>query len=207
VPDLTSHYRYDDSWGHVQVAGILRRVGYEFRVDPTVNPQENWTSGYKTGWGVNLSAAIKTIDKDQILLQIVHGDGIATYMNDGGMDLAPNAAFNPDSPTTPALSAEAVPLTGVVAYYDHYWSEKLSTSIGYSSVRINNTNFQSPLVFHKAQYASTNLLWYPGKNILIGGEVLWGELEKNDGSVGNDVRFQFSAKYNFGISLGSGAGS
>ena len=76
-------------------------------------------------------------------MQVVHGDGIASYMNDGGTDLAPNAYFNPLSPTSPALSAEAVPLTGVVAYYDHYWNEKFSSSIGYSSTQVDNTNFQT----------------------------------------------------------------
>src|SRR4029077_3883918 len=29
LPDLTAHYRYAGDWGHVQLAGILRRVGYE----------------------------------------------------------------------------------------------------------------------------------------------------------------------------------
>lgn len=200
VPDLTSHYRMDGSWGHFQIAGILRRVGYEYIVNPS-NPAENWTSGYKTGWGVNLSGSIKTVGQDQILLQVVHGDGIASYMNDGGMDLAPTAYFNPLNPNTPSLSAEAVPLTGIVAYYDHYWNGKFSSSIGYSSTQVSNTNFQDPLVFHKAQYASTNLLWTPVKNVMMGGELLWGELEQNGGRVGNDLRFQATVKYSFGTSL------
>jgi len=30
---------------------------------------------------------------------------------------------------------------------------------------------------------------------------MWGEIENNDGASDDDVRFQFSVKYNFGISL------
>ncbi len=197
VPDLTSQFRLDQGWGHVQVAGILRRVGFEYEIVPG----QAWTTGYKTGWGVNLSGAIKTVGKDQILLQVVHGDGIASYMNDGGTDLAPNAAFNPLLPNSPALSAEAVPLTGVVAYYDHYWNEKFSSSIGYSSTWVDNTNFQTPTAYYKGEYASVNLLWYPVKNVMMGGEVLWGERVNNDRLSGNDSRFQFTVKYSFGTQV------
>ena len=207
VPDLTSQFRLDQGWGHVQVAGILRRVGFEYQ---TVAGQGAWTTGYNTGWGVNLSGAIKTVGKDQILLQVVHGNGIASYMNDGGTDLAPTATFNPLVPNSPGLSTEAVHLTGLVAYYDHYWSEKFSSSIGYSSTQVTNTNFQNAAAFHKGQYASVNLLWYPVNNVMMGGEVLWGERTNNNnvgltgnavGQSGTDTRFQFTVKYNFGIQL------
>jgi hypothetical protein len=198
VPDLTSHFRLDGAWGHFQIATILRRVGFEYQ---TVAGQGAWTSGYETGWGVSLSAAIKTVGKDQILLQVTHGNGIATYMNDGGTDLAPNANFNPSSPTPPTLSAEAVPLTGMLAYYEHYWSPKFSSSIGYSFLHVDNTSFQAADAFHRAQYASVNLLWTPISSVMMGGEVLWGDRQNNDGFSGNDVRFQFSVKYNFGITL------
>jgi hypothetical protein len=198
VPDLTSHFRLDGGWGHFQIAAILRRIGYEYQ---TVAGQGAWTTGHETGWGVNLSGAIKTVGKDQILLQVAHGNGIASYINDGGTDLAPNAYFNPAAPNTPALSAEAVPLTGALAYYDHYWNAKFSSSIGYSFVQVDNTNFQTADAFHRAQYASVNLLWTPVSNVMMGGEVLWGDRKNNDGLSGNDTRFQFTVKYNFGTKL------
>ena len=79
-----------------------------------------------------------------LLLQVVYGEGIASYMNDGGMDLAPQL----DSPAPDVrVSAEVVPLTGVVAYYDHYWSDRWSSSIGYSYTEVDNTNFQDPARF------------------------------------------------------------
>ena len=198
APDFTARWRHDEKWGHVQVAGMLRDIAYEYQ--PVPGP--DWTKKSKTGWGVNLSGHINVLEKDKIMLQVVHGDGIATYMNDGGMDLAPSAVFDPASPT-PTLSAEAVPLTGIVAYYDHYWNSQFSSSIGYSQTEVTNTNFQSQTdnVFHKGQYASGNLLWYPAKNVMIGGELLWGKRTNNIGQTGDDVRFQFSVKYDFGTKL------
>jgi hypothetical protein len=195
LPDFTAQYRLNGGWGHFQVSGILRKVAYEARA----TPDEKWQQGSETGWGINVGSTINTIGKDKVLLQVVYGEGIASYMNDGGMDLAPSASF--DAETVSGLKTEAVPLLGVVAYYDHYWSDQWSSSIGYSFTEVDNTNFQDPGAFNKGEYASANLLYYPVDNVMLGGELLWGQRTNNDNSSGDVVRFQFTAKYNFGTSL------
>jgi hypothetical protein len=91
-----------------------------------------------------------------------------------------------------------VPLTGIVAYYDHYWNEEFSTSIGYSTTFVDNTNLQTDDTYKSGQYASVNLLYYPVPNVMVGGEVIWGDLEYKDGSTEDDTRVQFSVKYNWG---------
>jgi DcaP outer membrane protein len=195
VPDLTGQFRHDDNWGHYQIGVILRRVGYEYSI-----AGEPFQKGSQTGWGVDLSAALNTLVKDKLLLSLVYGDGIASYMNDGGMDIAPQTS--PGGPINGlAIGSKAVPLTGVMAYYDHYWNSQLSSSIGYSYTQVNNTNFQDTTAFHKGQYASGNLLWYPVDNVMVGAELMWGRKTNNDGTTGDDVRIQFSAKYNFGTKL------
>jgi len=191
VPDLTAHFRTGGDWGHVQLAGILRRVGYEFKV----TPEDEWQSGSELGWGLNLSSVIDTIGEDRLRLQIVYGEGIASYMNDGGMDLAPQVDRTDGVPTD--LEAKSVPLTGLVAYYDHWWTEKWSSAIGYSFTDVDNTNFQEPGAYASGQYASVNLLHYPASNIMVGAEVMYGRRENNDNASGDDVRFQFSVKYAF----------
>jgi len=196
LPDFTAQYRHDDNWCHYQLAMILRRVGYEYQVTPA----DAFEKGSQTGWGFDLSAAINFLEKDKLLLSVVHGAGIASYMNDGGMDIAPITA-----PTGPpgalGVGSEAVPLTGVMAYYDHYWNSMWSTSVGYSSTQVANTDLQNTTAFHKGQYASINLLMYPAAKVMVGVELMYGKLTNNDGTTGNDVRFQFSAKYDFGTKL------
>ena len=193
VPDFTAQYRHEGAWGHVLVGGILRKVGYEIRRLPT----DEWTDGSETGWGINVGTVFNVLEKDAIRLQVVYGEGIASYMNDGGMDLAPSADWQSNVLTD--LDAEAVPLTGVLAYYDHWWNAKWSSSIGYSFTEVDNTNFQDPGAFKKIDYASGNLLYYPADNLMFGAELMWGQRENNDGASEDDVRFQFTAKYNFGI--------
>jgi hypothetical protein len=185
LPDLTAQYRSGQKWGHFQVAGILRRVAFETLGTPNNDPK-----GHETGWGIDATAGIKIMKKDQILLGIVHGNGIASYMNDGGVDLAPDGTLaNPD--------AKAVPLTGISAYWDHYWNDKYSSSFGVSQTEVDNMELQATNAFQRGQYASANLLYYPTKNVFIGGEALWGQRKDNNGDTGDDTRVQISFHFSF----------
>ncbi len=126
-------------------------------------------------------------------------------MNDGGTDLGPT--LNPTLVVTPPIAGaplptpslvpDVLPLTGVTIYYDHFWSDSWSSSIGYSQTRVDNTNFQASNAFKKGEYASVNLLYTPDKRLLFGGELLWGHREDKNGAGGDDTRLQFSFKYSF----------
>jgi len=189
-PDLTAHYNYQDNWGHVQLAAILRNVAYD-----TLNTHNNEPKGSELGWGVDLTGHVNVLERDKVLLGVVYGEGIASYMNDGGVDLAPQGAF-PNN-----VHAQALPLLGISAYYDHYWSSRWSTSLGYSITKVDNANLQDANAFRSGEYASVNLLYTPVKNFMVGGEFLWGQRSDNGPASGDDLRFQLSAKYDFGASI------
>ena len=186
---------------HVQLGGILRKIGFD-----TVGTEDNEPTGSELGWGVSLSGSAKA-SLATFRLGVVYGRGIATYMNDGGMDLAPSADLTPfpqppifpppDIPLNLLLSAEAVKLLGLSAYVDLQWTAKLSSALGYSFTKVDNTNFQEATAFHKGAYASGNLLWAPADRLLAGIEFLWGKRVDNDGNSGTDLRMQTSFKINF----------
>jgi len=183
LPDLIGRWATEGDWGSLQVAGILRNIAYE-----TTNTPDNEPSGSKTGSGVSVVGWYNIgKSKDRITGQLVAGKGIASYMNDGGVDLAPNSSFQ----------AETVKSIGVFAYYDHYWSTLWSSSFGASTHRQDNTDGQFFNAFHRGSYASVNLLHYPAKNVLVGGEFLYGKNEQKDGRTGTDHRVQFSAQFKF----------
>jgi hypothetical protein len=73
-------------------------------------------------------------------VQIAYGEGIANYFNDGGVDLAPQSTQG---------GAEALPILGLLLYYDKYGDEKWSSSIGYSETSQHNSGGQEPTAFHK----------------------------------------------------------
>lgn len=191
LPDLTAAVRYGGKWGHVRLAGILRRIGYDTR-----GTEGNEPDGQETGWGVNATSAI--LFKPVVLrLGVVYGRGIATYMNDGGMDLAPSVSvFEDDDGFIIVPEAEAVKLLGVSAYADINWTERWSSAVGYSFTKVDNTNFQDATAFHKGEYASANLL-YSRDNLLAGLEFLWGKRTDNDGESGTDTRMQATFKWSF----------
>lgn len=196
LPDFTAAVRYGGDWGHVRLGGILRDVAYETPGQPDDRPK-----GDELGWGLNLTGAFKLADMATFRGGVVYGEGIASYMNDGGMDLAPSASVvRPIPPATGpslVLEAQTVPLLGFSAYFDLNWTKQLTSSVGYSQVDVDNTNFQSGDTFDRARYASANLLWSPIPRVLTGGEVLWGDRRNVNGDKGEDVRLQFSFKVSF----------
>ncbi len=182
-PDITTQLRFNEDWGHIQLAGILRQLDYESLGTPDNDP-----SGSETGWGLDLTSNFK-FGNDTLRLGVVYGEGIASYMNDGGMDMGAESIS--DEPMG------AVPLTGVVAYYDLNWNSQWSTAVGYSYTEVDNERFQAGDAFQKGEYASINLLYAPSKPIMMGVEYLWGKRTDNDGDTGDDNRIQFSMKYSF----------
>src|SRR4051794_39033921 len=169
VPDLTAAVRYGGKWGHVRLAGLLRRVGYETRATAGNEPQ-----GHRTGWGLDLTSAIN-FSPVTLKLGAVYGRGLATYMNDGGMDLAPAVAVSRTNGVITLIPrAEAVKLFGMSAFADIQWTKEWSSSIGYSFDKVDNTNFQDSTAFHSGHYALANVLWAPADNVLTGLEAQWG---------------------------------
>jgi hypothetical protein len=196
LPDLTAAVQFGGDWGHVRLAGLVRKIGYE-----TKGTTDNEPSGHNTGWGLDLTTVVN-FSPAVIKLGAVYGRGIATYMNDGGMDLAPAVSTIMNPPGLPAgfilvPRAEAVKLFGLSAYVDFNWSKKWTSSIGYSFDKVDNTNYQEPTAFHMGQYASANVLWHPAENVFTGPEVIWGKRTDNDGNSGEDWRLQYSFHWDF----------
>ncbi len=151
------------------------------------------------GLGGEFQFQPQNFKKDVVKLQLVYGEGIQNYMNDAPADVGTKP--NPGNTLTP-VTGEALPLLGIVAFYDHYWSEKFSSTIGYSRLDIDNSASQADDAFRTGQYAVTNLLYYPVKDVMVGAEFLFGHRKNfRDGFSVPDYRIQFSFKYNFSFQV------
>jgi hypothetical protein len=194
LPDLSANVRRSGKWGHVQLARILRRMQW----DDMLQDQYR-LSGEATGWGLNLSTNLK-VQKDTIRASVVYGEGIQNYMNDAPVDVGIQNNFS--NPATPILG-KALPILGIVAFYDRTWNDKWTSTVGYSLVEIKTSDGQAPAAFKRGQYALANFLYYPTSNLFLGPEIQWGRRENNsDGWSVDDVRVQFSVKYSFKYQLG-----
>jgi hypothetical protein len=194
-PDFTAQFRTGSDWGHFQLSGIVRYIGWTDTLADEID-----LSDHAIGWGFSGSSVIRIGKTGSLRLQATYGEGIENYMNDAPVDVGIQENFvNPLQPVV----GKALPIFGMTAYYDFNWSEHFSTAIGYSRLDIDNSDGQLPAAFKSGQYASTNLLWYPVKNAMAGLEFQWGRRENfSDGFAVDDFRLQFSAKYNFSFDLG-----
>lgn len=191
APDMSARFRWGGQRGHIQIAGIGRYIAWD-----DLKPVAPFNfSGNTWGWGVNASSVVPVAKKDALKLQITYGHGDENYMNDAPVDVVPIAT--PNNLIRP-INGQALPVLGILAFYDRYWSDKWSTSLGYSEVKIDNSPLELASDFHRGQYALFNLLSYPAKSVMIGGEFQWGKRNNfADGFSVNDYRIQFGFRYNF----------
>lgn len=186
LPDITARFRINRDWGHFHVGAILRRIGYD-----SANQEDGEPKGSETGYGVQLATKILTGSRNYLLASTNFGQGIASYQNDGGTDLAPSGSGATD------VRAELVPLGALSLYYNHFWSDLYSSALGYARVEVDNRSLQSDDAFKAADYASVNLLHTPNEKIMVGFEVLWGSKRDKADNYGDDIRSQLSFKYSF----------
>lgn len=189
-PDLSGNTRLTRKWGYVQVGAILRKIAW---VDTKPTPFN--LSGTAIGWGLSVSSNLNFTKKDVGKFQVVYGDGVENYMNDAPVDVAIRNNF---ANTVSPIKGVPLPVLGVVSFLDHNWSERFSTSIGYSMLNIENSNGQLPSAYHQGHYALGNLLYHPIKKVTIGSEFQFGRrVNFADGFNVNDYRIQFSFRYDW----------
>jgi hypothetical protein len=197
MPDISAQYRRVQDWGHFQIAGILRQMEWE-----DLNPANPNLTGDDLGWGVNLSSNVK-LGNNVLRLQLVYGEGIQNYMNDADVDVG--IRNNPGDPIRPFIG-EAIPMIGVVAFIDMNWSAKWTSTFGFSMLDNDNSEGQPANAYNKGQYALANLLYHPTSKVFFGPELQYGKRENfRDGFESDDVKIQFSARYDFSGSLGGGS--
>ncbi|HWZ52879.1 MAG TPA: DcaP family trimeric outer membrane transporter [Granulicella sp.] len=189
-PDLSGNARIVRNWGYLQTAAIVRKIGW---VDTSGNPVN--LGGSVVGWGVNLSSNLNLSKKNVAKLAFVYGHGIENYMNDAPFDVG--VQHNPPTSSVP-LSGVPLPVLGVVSFLDHTWSERFTSSAGYSLVDIQNSNAENTSDFHQGHYAIANLLYHPIPKVMMGGEFQFGRrVNYRDGFNYNDYRIQFSFKFDW----------
>jgi hypothetical protein len=178
-PDIGANVRWESKdMGHVQVATILRQLGYRGEL----------TGNQRTfAWGLNVSAVMSLFAADSAQVQVTVGEGIFRYMNDDFVNS--DAAFDSNG------DLEAIPCTAVMLGYTHRWNEEWRSTASYGYVSLDNAASQGPTAYHKTHYASANVIWQIRKRLSLGLEGLYGSKEQNDGDRGNVFRIQFGLVY------------
>ncbi len=183
APDGTFRFRNEWKRGHIQLASVFRDLGVQL-------PDGAHESTF--GWGVNATSGVEVHGRDNIVLGVAYGHGIARYVGDTaglGLDAAPISQTN--------LSLRALPLFGTYGSYQHYWSSTLRSSATVGFVQVQNTAFQAANTYHNSTYSAVNLIWNPVGSLDLGAEFLYGRVEEKSGANANSPRLQITGRYTF----------
>jgi len=181
LPDLIGRVRYETPSGHVQLASVLREVGFDSDI---VSGQ------HVTGWGVSLSGALQPRECDRLYAQIAFGEGFARYIED--LD-----GTGSDASLDSSGKLVALPAFGAFVGWNHRFTKCFQSNLVYGVARISNSAGQTSDAFHRSDYFSGNMIWSPLPKLDLGLEALWGSRQDKNDARGEAVRLQFSTTYRF----------
>jgi len=190
VPELVGSVRRGGQWGHVQVAGLWRRMWW----DDVTGDQYDLT-GSAAGYGVNLTALLR-FGRHVVRVQYAAGRGIENYLNDSTADIA--IRFDDGNPRTP-LEGVALPVQAFTGYLESRLGPA-RVLVGCGRQAIDNVEGQLPASYHAGSYATATLVLTPAAGVTLATEYQWGRRENaSDGWTFDDHRVQVSVRYRFSV--------
>jgi hypothetical protein len=179
--DLAGRYKYFNKWGHIQVAGIVRRIDFyhEGRMEA------------KPGWGILLSTTIRASEKSQINSQFSMGKGISYYyVGFSGRQL--DAVYDQKS--------NDMLLKGIFGGFINY-SFKFKPTLVFSAIagisKIINEEFEPGDAFKSSQYYGVTVFYNPIETISLGLEATIGTRKNFDNQQATATRISMLAKFDF----------
>ncbi|PHR82211.1 MAG: porin [Colwellia sp.] len=179
IPDLIVRYNFKGDWGNVSIAGIARQLKYKnigLNIDST-----------ESAGGISISGRINAAGKDDIRFTMTSGKGLGRYLG---------LALNADAYIDASNNLATIDQTAGNIGYRHFWNETMRSTIGYAIYNAD-ADTGAPTYNKKSQSIHANLLFSPMPKLTLGGEYIYGKLEKSNGNTGDLNRLQFSAKYSF----------
>jgi hypothetical protein len=199
VPDFATHIRYEGDFGHVQISGLgrvlgyrptdgetTRRGGYGLSAGTTFHPWA-WLLGSVPVRQANPTA----LERCRIIGQYTFGWGIARYINDEvgqGLD----GQVDPETGGFKPLWAAAYNVS-----YEQWYTERWLSNFTYSQTYAGSNGDQPGTAYIGAKYFGASLWYIPFANMSLGVEYLWGERKNLDGQRGKDNRINALVQYNF----------
>lgn len=179
--DLAARFKRLNKLGHVQIAGIFRRINY-------LNIDEK---DVLYGWGILLSSVINLNENNIVYAQYSIGQGIANYYV-GFSNRQLDAVYDP---ATAQMNLKSI--QGGFATYTHIFSPVWRISATYGLSYLPSEDFELPDTFKSSQYFCTNIFYYPIETINIGLEWTSGTRRNLDDQSGSATRISMLARFNF----------
>lgn len=179
--DIAGRYKYFNKLGHVQVAGILRRIEY---LDQT-----KMSTLY--GWGILVSLNVNVNNKNILFGQYSFGSGIANYYV-GFVGRQLDAIYDPVAENMTLKFIRG----GFLTYsyvHDTSWRFSLTSGTSYLVAK----DFESPDTFKSSFYLAANTFYNPIETIRLGFELTAGSRTNLDNQKGKSTRVSLMASFDF----------
>lgn len=179
--DVASRYKWFTKKGHVQLAGVLRRIDF----------LKEGSMHVLYGWGIALSSAIYLNPKHSIFGQYSIGEGIAHYyVGFSGREL--DAIYNPNT-----NSMLLKPIHGGYVNYRYNYNPKVIFSLTFGLSYVSTRAFEPSDAFKSSQYGAINGFYSPIETVNLGLELTTGRRTNKDNAHGNARRVSFIAQFSF----------
>ena len=179
--DIAGRYKHLQKWGHIQLAGIFRRIDYlnDDQIDVLY------------GWGILLSSVYKLNEKNTFYTQYSLGESIANYYV-GFSNRQLDAVYDPKADNMTRKFIQGGFLT-----YTHIFSPvwRFSATFGVSYLEVKE--FEPAETFKSSRYFATNIFYYPIETINIGLEYTAGSRTNKDDQTGHATRISMIAGFSF----------
>ncbi|WP_339839445.1 DcaP family trimeric outer membrane transporter [uncultured Maribacter sp.] len=186
-PDLVSNITHTDDWGQLSFAKMFRDISY-------LNAELD--TKHEFGYGLNVAGYINTFKTangtkhDKLMFMGVTGKGISHYILDiSGLGL--------DAVSLAANKLTALKAGGGYLAYEHWWNDKMSSTLVGSHVSVEDVNQQLPNIYKSASYLEANYIATPLENFHVGIAYLYGNHRLQNKDKGNASRIQAMFQYSF----------
>ena len=183
-PDAVLRVDVNDDWGHLSAAALGRQL-----------KASSSTTGGGTdkaaAWGVLFAGKLPVPGTaDNFIFQVQGGKGSGRYIEDLSFEGGQDGVYDNTREKLRPLKQ-----VGGWASYQHWWTDKLRSTVVGSYQRMDNLNIQSSDSFKSSIYTNGNLIYSPLKNYDIGIEYIWGQRKNKNGQTGRANRLMVSMKW------------
>jgi len=178
--DVAGRYQYYGNWGHVQLAGIVRRISYlhEYNMDKLY------------GWGLLASTIFNVSQNITLYSQYSIGEGIANYyVGFENRDL--DAIYDPSKNDLVLKMIHG----GYFNLNYQFNNMTLSATGGVSFIK--NFDFETEDSFASSQYFALTYFYDPIETVSFGMEFTTGSRINENNQKGNATRISVIGKFSF----------
>jgi hypothetical protein len=199
VPDFATHVRYEGDFGHFQISGIARSIGFQPTNGETTRKAAYGLSlattfhpwAFLIGSNPELKANPTALERCRLIGQYTFGWGIARYIND-------EVGLGLDGQVNPANGAFDLPYTAAyMISYEQWYTEKWLSNFTYSQTLVGSNGAQPGGTYTGAKYLGISLWYIPFANMSLGIEYLYGERDNLNEQRGQANRLNSLVQYNF----------